>query len=55
MAILTVWICNQAIHIWRDNVAYLKAKMRATMEVNEALMRAAMVFWKDYHGHHAIK
>ncbi|CAM6103626.1 unnamed protein product [Calypogeia fissa] len=45
----------KAIHIWRDNVAYLKAKMRATMEVNEALMRAAMVFWKDYHGHHAIK
>ncbi|OAE30758.1 hypothetical protein AXG93_2265s1170 [Marchantia polymorpha subsp. ruderalis] len=45
----------KAVHVWRDNVAYLKAKMRATMEVNEALMRAAMVFWKDFHAHHAIK
>ncbi|KAG6550919.1 hypothetical protein Mapa_007534 [Marchantia paleacea] len=44
----------KAVHVWRDNVAYLKAKMRATMEVNEALMRAAMVFWKDFHAHHAI-
>ncbi|KAL3697694.1 hypothetical protein R1sor_011770 [Riccia sorocarpa] len=46
---------TKAVQAWRDNVAYLKAKMRATLEVNEALMRAAMVFWKDYHAHHAIK
>ncbi|KAL2644513.1 hypothetical protein R1flu_012100 [Riccia fluitans] len=46
---------TKAVQVWRDNVAYLKAKMRATLEVNEALMRAAMVFWKDYHAHHAIK
>jgi hypothetical protein len=45
----------QSFQMWRDNAAYQKAQKRATQEVNQAIMRAAMVFWRDYHVYHAIK
>ncbi|KAG0604409.1 hypothetical protein M758_10G169900 [Ceratodon purpureus] len=40
---------------WRENVNYGKAQQRATAEVNQALTRAAMVFWRDYHVYKSIK
>ncbi|CAM6079900.1 unnamed protein product [Sphagnum tenellum] len=45
----------KSFQMWRDNAAYRKAQKRATQEVNQAIMRAAMVFWRDYHVYHAIK
>ena len=41
--------------MWKDNVKYHKAQHKATIEVNQALTRAAMVFWRDYHVYHSIK
>lgn len=45
----------KSMQIWRENVNYIKAQQRATAEVNQALTRAAMVFWRDYHVYESIK
>ncbi|XP_073396167.1 uncharacterized protein [Physcomitrium patens] len=44
-----------SIRTWRENVNYKKAQHKATTEVNQALTRAAMVFWRDYHVYKSIK
>ncbi|KAJ7563280.1 hypothetical protein O6H91_03G104200 [Diphasiastrum complanatum] len=45
----------QAFSQWRQSVTQHQAEARAVLEVNAALKRAAMVFWRDHHVLQAIK
>ncbi|KAJ7563281.1 hypothetical protein O6H91_03G104200 [Diphasiastrum complanatum] len=45
----------KAFSQWRQSVTQHQAEARAVLEVNAALKRAAMVFWRDHHVLQAIK
>ncbi|KAJ7563277.1 hypothetical protein O6H91_03G104200 [Diphasiastrum complanatum] len=48
-------IQSKAFSQWRQSVTQHQAEARAVLEVNAALKRAAMVFWRDHHVLQAIK
>ncbi|KAI5064878.1 hypothetical protein GOP47_0019573 [Adiantum capillus-veneris] len=48
-------IFTQVLAVWRHNIKFQQAEMRAVQEVNQALMKAAFILWREYDVLCAIK